>query len=288
MDGLVFAMQDPVVDAQQEISGIVSLGGPLTPIGSVKFGGCLTGASGTGFTRYRVYGMYALVFLRQGGGRYRDRRGADRRLKAGDLIIVFPELPHQYGPEAGDVWDEVFLSFEGPAFEGWRAHGLDPAHPVWALEPHDTWARRFSEVLELPVATRSESCAAAAAVHRLIADALAARPAAAADWLEPARQALSGGAGAPSLPEIAAKAGLGYETFRKVFKSATGEAPARYRRRQRLAQAALMMQRADLSLEMIAAALGFYDAFHLSKAFKQEHGHSPAAHRAAIHAASTH
>lgn len=288
MDGLVFAMQDLGVDAQQEVSGIVSLGGPSTPLGSVKFGGSLSGSSGTGFTRYRVYGMYALVLLRQGGGRYRDRRGADRRLKAGDLIVVFPELPHQYGPEAGDVWDEVFLSFEGAAFEGWRAHGLDPAHPVWSLHPQETWARRFSEVLELPVATLPESCTAASAVHRLIADALASRPAAAEDWLEPARQALSGGAGAPSLQDIAANAGLGYETFRKAFKAATGEAPARYRRRQRLAQASLMMQRADLSLEMIAGALGFCDAFHLSKVFKQEHGVSPAAHRAGIHGGAPH
>jgi transcriptional regulator GlxA family with amidase domain len=117
----------------------------------------------------------------------------------------------------------------------------------------------------------------------LIADVLAARPAEAEDWLETARQALSGGVGAPSLQEIAANAGLGYETFRKAFKAATGESPARYRRRQRLAQAALMMQRADLSLEMIAGALGFCDAFHLSKAFKQEHGVSPASHRAGIH-----
>lgn len=288
MDGLVFAMQNLGVDAQQEISGIVSLGGPSTPLGSVKFGGRLSGTSGTGFTRYRVYGMYALVLLREGGGRYRDRRGADRLLKAGDLIVVFPEVPHQYGPEAGDVWDEVFLSFEGAAFEGWRARGLDPAHPVWSLAPHGAWTRRFLDVLEMPAATMPGACAVAAAVHGLIADALAARPAEAEDWLEPARQALSGGAGAPSLHDIAANAGLGYETFRKAFKTATGEAPARYRRRQRLAQAALMMQRADLSLEMIAAALGFCDAFHLSKAFKQEHGLSPAAHRAGIHAASAH
>ena len=270
---------------QEEISGIVSLGGPATPIGKVNFGGRLGGANGTGFMHYRIYGMYALVLLLDGGGRYRDRRGADRRLRAGDLIVVFPELPHQSGPEGDDVWDEVFISFEGAAFEGWRAHGLDPAHPVWSLAPHAGWARRFFDLLKMPVTTMPDSCAATAAIHRLIADALAARPAEAANWLEPARQALSGGAGAPSLHEIAANAGMGYETFRKSFKAATGESPARYRRRQRLAQAALMMQRADLSLEMIAGALGFCDAFHLSKAFKQEHGIPPAAHRAGIHTA---
>jgi AraC-like DNA-binding protein len=270
------------MNGDMDASGIVSFAGPSTPIGSVKFGGRLKGASGTGFSQYRVYPMYALVLLLEGGGRYRDRRGTDRRLRAGDWVVVFPDLPHQYGPEPGDVWDEIFIAFEGAAFEGWRAHGFDAAHPVWPLADQEKWARRFSEILGMPSATMSEACALASAVHGLIADALAARPEQAADWLESARQALGGGSGAPSLVEIAAAAGMGYETFRKAFKAATGESPARYRRRQRLAQAALMMRRADLSLEMIAGALGFCDAFHLSKAFKACHGLSPAAYRARL------
>lgn len=276
-------MYEMAMNVDSDLPGIVSLAGPQTPVGSLKFGGRLRGTSGTGFSHYRVYGMYALVLLLGGGGRYRDRRGADHRLKAGDLIVVFPELPHQYGPEAGDSWDEIFVAFEGAAYEGWRVHGLDPAHPVWSLAPLDGWARRFSDLLQLPVASVSGACAAASVVHSLIADALAARPAEPSDWLEAARHALRGGAGSPAMQAIAAKAGMGYETFRKAFKAATGESPARYRRRQRLAQAAMMMQRADLSLEMIATALGFCDAFHLSKAFKLEYGTSPSAHRAGIH-----
>ena len=37
---------------------------------------------------------------------------------AGDLLVVFPEHPHQYGPEAGNEWDEVFIAFKGADFEG--------------------------------------------------------------------------------------------------------------------------------------------------------------------------
>jgi len=282
MDEILDPMHFPAMETPEVPHGIVSRSGPSSPIGTLRFGGRLHRTGGTGFAKFRVYGMYALVLVTgEGAGRYRDDRGNDRRVTAGDLIIVFPDVPHQYGPESGDVWEEVHVTFDGAAFEGWRAHGLDPAHPVWSLPSHEDWAARISELWQMPVATRSESCAAASAIHLLIADALAVRPDDANDtpWLEAACQALGDGMGAPSMVEIAKQAGLGYETFRKTFKSVTGESPARYRMRMRLAQAQLMLQRPDLSLEMIANALDFCDAFHLSKAFKSHYGISPSQER---------
>lgn len=261
---------------------IVSIAELPTPIGMMRYGGRLQGTRGTGFNAYRTYGLFALVLILEGGsGRYRDALGQDRRLSAGDLIVVFPDLPHQYGPEGDDVWDEVHISFEGAAFDGWRAHGLDPVRPVWSLEGPEDWPERFYDILQMPVTNRPEACAAAGAIHQLIADALATKATSSStlDWLEEACQALSGGMGAPSVQEIAQNAGLGYETFRKAFKTATGESPARYRRRMRLAQATLMLRRPDLSLDTIASALDFCDAFHLSKAFKLHYGTSPAEQR---------
>ncbi len=260
-------------------TGIIPRSGPDTPIGRAEFGGRLCGTSGTGFTQFRVYGMYALVLLLNGGGRYRDRRGIDRRLAAGDLLVVFPEHPHQYGPEAGDDWDEMFIAFKGAAFEGWRAHGLEPVHPVWNLPEPEVWARRFFEILRMPVVSLAQSNAVTAAIHQLVADALTRRSAVREDWLENACQLLSGGANAPDLPAVAAAAGMSYEGFRKAFKTATGESPSAFRRGRRLAQAALMLQRSDLKLDMIAHSLGFCDGFHLSKAYKAEYGQSPAATR---------
>jgi transcriptional regulator GlxA family with amidase domain len=119
----------------------------------------------------------------------------------------------------------------------------------------------------------------AAAIHQLVADSLALRPSGSDDWLEKARQLLGGGSDAPDLPAIADATGMSYERFRKVFKAATGETPAGFRRRRRLAQAALMLQRSDLTLDMIAESLGFCDGFHLSKAFKAANGEAPASYR---------
>lgn len=272
-------MYNPVMLFPDHPSGIVSLSGPETPVGNAEFGGRLRGTTGTGFSQFRVYGMYALVLLIDGGGRYRDRRGVDRRLAAGDLLVVFPEHPHQYGPEAGDDWDEVFIAFQGAAFDGWRSRGLDPAHPVWRPRGAGRWARRFFSLLRRPAATLEQATALASALHGLIAELLAGRGHEPEDRFMHARRELAAGADAPRLAEVAAGAGMSLERFRKAFKAATGESPAVFRRRRRLEQAALMLQRPDLKLDLIARSLGFYDAFHLSKAFKAETGESPEAFR---------
>lgn len=279
MDAMGGEMYFPDMLESELAAGVVPLSGPVTPIGNAEFGGRLRGTAGTGFGRFRVYGMYALVYLLHGGGRYRDARGIDRRLSAGDLVVVFPEHPHQYGPEAGDEWDEVFIAFKGPAFEGWRAHGLDPANPVWRIEDRRAIAGELQDLLRMPVATLAQAAALAAAIHRLIAELLERQPRGQEAWLETSKQLLGGGREATAPKEIAESLGMSPDHFRKLFKAATGESPSAFRRRRRLAQAALMLQRADLTLDMIAESLGFCDGFHLSKAFKAEYGRAPAAFR---------
>lgn len=279
MDALDIGMYFPVMRLPNFPSGIIPLSGPAGPMGQVEFGGRLYGTSGTGFNQFRVYGMYALVLLLGGGGRYRDQGGMDRRLRPGDLFVVFPEHAHQYGPEAGEHWDEVFIAFKGAAFEAWRSHGLDPAHPIWRINPPQAIARRMLGILKMPATTLAQSTAMAAAIHQLIADLIERRPTGREDWLVKAGQLLGGGGEPPTPPEIARMLGMSHDHFRKVFKSATGESPSSFRRRRRLAQAALMLQRSDLKLDMIAESLGFCDGFHLSKAFKKEFGKSPTVFR---------
>src|SRR5579862_4347822 len=95
---------------------------------------------------YRVYGSYALVFITEGQGVYRDANGLTQDIRAGDAILVFPELPHTYGPQPGRTWSELYLVFDGPAIEAWREIGiLSAQRPIYHLEPVAHWVARLYE-----------------------------------------------------------------------------------------------------------------------------------------------
>lgn len=252
-----------------------------SPIGRVHFGGFLRHGSGTGLRGFRLYGMYAAVFVHAGSGIYRDTRGSEIPLSAGDGVIVFPDLGHHYGPRPGESWDEVFIAFSGPAFDGWRAHGLDPSRPVWRVGKAGSETPRLLEILSMRSQSPGEMCRVSARVHELISDWVARRPPnpAMPPWIEPAKQALASFQENVSIEAIARRSGLHPDAFRKTFAKFTGESPSGFRRSRKLELARDLLRRGDLSLAQIAEALGFYDVFHFSKLFKRRYGVTPAQFR---------
>lgn len=267
----------------RNIPGLVSFPALSTPLGSLNFGGILRRGCGTGFDAYRLYGMYAVVIITRGRGRYRDLKGYECELSAGDLIVVFPEVAHQYGPPDGETWDEIFLAFEGPAFDAWRAEGLNPARPVWAVGEPQRWAKRIQSLLTKEIATRADACKAAGELHTLLSEWLALRDETAVPpWLDAARHALADPMLNRSVETVAQESGVSLDTFRRAFRTATGEPPARFQRRQRIAMGANLLRRRELSIKQIASLLGFCDEFHFSKAFKAQLGVSPSGFRERI------
>ncbi|MEI8310835.1 MAG: AraC family transcriptional regulator, partial [Verrucomicrobiota bacterium] len=218
--------------------------------------GYLPSSAGVSFSSMRVLGSYALVYLTEGGGRYQMRGQAPRTCSAGDLLVVFPEIPHAYGPEAGGHWSEVYVTFEGEIFDLWRRAGiLTPERPILRLLPVSRHAKLLRNISEKragddPAKQLGQVCM----VQSFLALALEKNrgsdpgsddkiwPA----WVSAAVEQM-GKERPVLLEEIARGAGLSYESFRKKFRAVTGVSPARYRNRLVIDRARKMIYEERLS-----------------------------------------
>jgi len=260
----------------------------VTAAGGLQLAGALEDNEGIDPHGMRVLGSYALIYIVAADGYYADARGLRRDLGAGDVVTIFPELAHAYGPKPGTRWQQIYFVFAGAQFDLWRKSGLlDPARPVWRAEPVDYWARRLQETVR-----PEEGHGPAAALRTLgrFLDEYAAllavrdtdgREGAGGAWLEESERLL-GGPGARgwlTTQQVAQVVGLSYENFRKQFAARTGMSPGQFQKRKRIDRACSAIYQGDRTLKQLAEELEFCDVFHFSKAFKQVVGATPSEFR---------
>jgi AraC-like DNA-binding protein len=231
----------------------------------------------------RVLGRFAMVYLLNGAGWYGDASGQERRIGPGDVILVDPAMPHYYEPGTGEIWDELYVVFEGELFDAWKTAGvLDTSRPVRHVPPVEYWVGRLLPVLEAhsppdPVRT---SRFLAVLTEMLFAEA----PAGAqeAPWIEVAERLLESNLEEDTdLETVASRVGMSYETFRKRFQEATGISPGRFRMNRRLEAARDLLMQTQMTGKQVAASVGFSDEFYFYRRFKLFAGVSPSGLRRA-------
>lgn len=252
-------------------------------MGGVTLAGTIRGSQGVSAAPMRVLGSYAIVYLLAGGGRYEDALGGVKEIAEGDLIVLFPDVPHAYGPPSGGQWDEIYIVFDGPVFDLWREKALlKPSVPVYHLEPVDYWLRRLEEVVAPNLSILDRICRLQSVLASALTD-YQRDPASARDeeWLAQAQALLDADIGkALYVEHVARRLGLSPETFRKKFARLAGAPPWRYRMTRVIEYACRLVHEGRLTNKEIAEQFGFNDEFHFSRRFKQITGRSPTQFRA--------
>lgn len=256
-----------------------------TPLGELELAGILHDRTGIRAEAPRTMTSFALVYVAAGKGYYWDSHLGHRSLVAGDLITVFPGVPHAYGPSGGQAWEQIYFVFKGPVFDVWNATGLLSVDaPIRHAEPVDYWRARFQEIVE------PQAVASAAESHRILGRflklgcdlaALVPGQEAEAPWIQAASTLLGRPERGrwPSAEEVARNLGVGYEAFRKQFARRMGIAPGMFQRKRKIERACAALYQGGVSLKELADQLGFSDVFHFSKVFKKHTGTTPAAFR---------
>ncbi len=227
---------------------------------------------------------YALVYLLDGGGYYADITTPERRVGAGDMLVLFPGKRHSYYNGDQPSWTEIWLVFRGPVFAQLEEEGLlDRARPVVHPGLDPTLMADF-DALHAALARgdwREESTWVARA-HQLIADAmrLAMAGLPQADLAARACAALGAAVERPKpLAHVAQELGMSYEAFRKFFVRAVGTPPAQWRQLKRIEHARRLLQEGAATLAEIAERLGYCDEYFFNRQFKRVTGISPARYR---------
>lgn len=252
-----------------------------TPLGRLKVAGWIRNSAGVRGQAMRVLGSYALVYVLEGSGTYSDALHRTYRIRAGDLLVIFPDIGHVYGPSEHELWSEWYCVFDGPVFDLWQRAGLlNPDHPVYHLEPIAEWRARFEAVLQPGNRTLADRTLNLSRFLQILTEALLAEagthPPSLPSSIARACQVLETDLHRDiDLAAVAAEVGLTYETFRKQFRQSVGVAPARFRLIRRIDAACAMLQHTELTVKAISARVGFSDEFHFSRSFKQITGLPP-------------
>ncbi|NYF97442.1 helix-turn-helix domain-containing protein [Janibacter cremeus] len=257
----------PPTDPQVESTTSLFRNWYISPAGGPTGAGLIRASHGVP-ERPRTLECHALVYLVHGSGTYTDPYG-ERDMRAGDLIIVDPNIPHWYGPVNGSRWDELFVVFEGPVFDAWKDAGLlyrRDRRP--RLDPVRYWYPRL--VAGLGTGNRGDTDQALrelTGLQNLLRELLAQEEAEpkTRQWLAHARDLMDTGL---NDRETADALGVSYDTFRRRFARLSGMPPSRYRVSRTMETACRLLVAEDRTIKSIARELGFYDEFHFSRRFR--------------------
>lgn len=225
---------------------------------------------------------YSLIYLTDGNGMFKGHDSNWRRVNAGDVLVLFPGIWHDYHslPETG--WTERWVCLNGELANQWCMHDvLCVDTPVLHVGVHSDLTEAFDRLLEIgraapPYANQIQSGIAMeilALIYKFQQNrkdhARQATP-----IVESALQFIAKNWSQEiDFEAMAAKMGVGYRHFRRQFQEATGVAPHQYLLNLRLNQAKRLLR--SLPVSEVASRVGFNDPFYFSRLFKRKVGVPP-------------
>ncbi|MBD0382004.1 AraC family transcriptional regulator [Paenibacillus sedimenti] len=240
----------------------------------------------------KVYDYYLVHYILSGKGIF-SCHGQEHSLGAGDSFVIEPEQLISYVSDAADPWHYCWIAFTGPEADGLVAStGVNPLLPVIhtkrnrhipVLFRHIQQALRTRKAnaqlkacgyLQLLLAEYCEVLTAST-LPGVVTEAESDR------IVQQAIHYLSTQYAEPITIELMAES-LGYNRayLSRMFKRHTKVTPVTFLLKLRVDKARLLLrERLELTIEQIAASVGFYDPLYFSKQFRRWYGVSPSEYR---------
>ncbi len=234
----------------------------------------------------RTLNEYQLLYNPEGEGIFHSRTVKERRLRAGDMFLLFPGEWHSYHPNPALGWESYWIGFKGPHIDDRvRAGFLSPTKPIYHIGFSDAIVSLYKQAYEAAVEEAAYSQQLMAGiVNHLIGmmyslertNELKSRSQMHVDMINKARLRIRESLESPlTIQQVAEEMGVSYSNFRKLFKEFTGFSPAVYQQDLRLQRAKELLTTTNMSIKEIAYQLNFDSPDYFSAKFKSKTGHRP-------------
>jgi AraC-like DNA-binding protein len=219
---------------------------------------------------------------------------------AGDVLLIDTESFHEINADPGDPWNVLYFTFVSPLARRWLDYLEADRSPVWRAANPKRFRRLFEAVLR--AARRRKpgwEARVSAMIHQAIAELCAQKAAertrdageAAAGWEElvadspaPVRAVMDRifqhYHSALSIAEFVAASGVSRSLLHALFAKHLNASPMEALADVRMQRAGELLAHTHLSCKEIALRVGFPDANHFSRRFRQCMGVSARTYRA--------
>lgn len=229
---------------------------------------------------------YQLIYCSSGAGVFRSETAGEMQVKAGDVMMLFPQERHTYHPDADTGWKEYWIGFRGPNIEMRVKNGFfSPQHPLFHLPMSMNYdiIHLFDQGIKAAQhMEKGYQQLLSGYVNMLLGyissyDNTASQ--AEKETTEDMHQALlfihNNYYKDICSEDIAIAINWGYSRFRKVFLQQTGMTPYQYIQETRIKHSKFLLLNTTKPLKEIAYDVGFSNPDYFSTAFRRITGISP-------------
>ncbi len=233
---------------------------------------------------------YILYFVNEGRGSV-TVRNATFKVEAGQGFVVFPGVGTSFHSHYRDTMNVTWVAFSGYLVDRYLSRAnLSVYEPVFADNEQQEARGHFDALLEASQRFPNRYCKIMSQLYSIFSFLLdnvlpqtrteAATPEfylmRALDFID------TNYFENITVEDIAADVGTSRKTLASVFSSLTGFSPKDYLIYYRLSKAVDLLRDPNMSMEMIAASVGYNDQFYFSKQFKKNLGMTPSECRKAM------
>lgn len=240
--------------------------------------------------RGRTLDEYQLLYNMEGEGVFSSAHVKKQAIKPGDMFLLFPGEWHTYHPLEATGWKQYWIGFKGKNIdERVKAGFLSPEKPIYRVgfshEIKATYEKAY-DIAQEESAYVQQTLAGMVnyligLMYSLERNIILNKNSQQVDIINKARlrirEALEQDL---TIQDVAQEFGMGYSSFRKLFKEYTGIAPAQYQHDLRLQRAKELLSTTDDSIKEIAYRLNFESPDYFSSKFKAKTGMKPSDFRA--------